>query len=177
MPNHEPSLQPVAGRAAAPSQWRRAAVCGPILAALWLATTGCNSIYHRAQKDLPVGASAQLTLYLEEARQAEALAEQAGTRLRNDLRGGVSGEALQADLDRLELAALDLQRRVLTARDVTASSSKQSALDAETEQLCLRSRAWLDYVQAARKAGPAVQVAQLDALLRSSSTTPTSTTR
>jgi hypothetical protein len=147
------------------------------VAALWLTATGCNSIYHRTQKLLPPEPGAQLTVRLDEARRAENFAAQAGTKLRDDLARGVSGETAQADLDRLELAALDLQRRTAAARDVATSNKGNPELASEIERLHLRSKAWLDYVQAARNADPAAQVARLDDLLRGPAAPATSVTR
>jgi hypothetical protein len=164
MPDHE-STGRVPRQSAVRCPRRRAAVGDLLLAALWLAASGCNSIYHRTQTVLPPEPGAQLRLRMDEARRAETLAAQTGTRLRDDLARGMSGERLQADFDRLELAAFELQRRAAAARDVAASSEAHPELAGEIERLHLRSKAWLDYVQAARQAEPAAQVRRLESLL------------
>jgi hypothetical protein len=151
---------------------------GPLLlAALWLAVAGCNSIYHRTQATLPPGPSAELRMRMDEAQQAENRAAQAGAKLRDDLVRGVSGETVQADLDRLELAAFELQRRTAAAQEVTAAAKEPPELAGEIGRLHLRSIALLDCVHAARKADRAAQVARLDELLRSPVAPATSATR
>jgi hypothetical protein len=166
MPEHESTRWAFARRGAARRHARRAVIGQWILTAVWLAATGCNSAYQRTQKVLPPEPGAQLTRRVEEARHAEKLAAQAGTRLRDDLVRGVSGETIQADMDRLEMAALELQRRTAAVRDATTSANGTQELGSEIERLQLCSKALSDYVLAARQAGPATQLAQLDDLLR-----------
>jgi hypothetical protein len=114
---------------------------------------------------------------MDEARRAESVASQAGTRLREDVARGLSGEILQADLDRLEMAAFELERRTETARDVAIASEGPSEVASEIERLHLRSAALLDFVRAARKTDPAAQVARLDLLIHGAPAPPTSVTR
>jgi hypothetical protein len=160
------SIRPLVASLSAAQRPRQRAVAGLVLlAALWLTTTGCTSIYHRTQKVLPPEPGAQLTLRLDEARRAESLTAQAGTRLRDDLARHLPGETIQADLDRLEMAALDLRRRTATARELAAVSQEHSEVAREIERLDLRSLAWLDCVKSAREAEPATRLAQLDSLL------------
>jgi hypothetical protein len=148
-----------------------------ILAALWLTATGCNSIYHRTQKELPPERGAQLSMRLQEVRRAENLTAQAGTRLHDDLARHLPGETIQADLDRLEVAALDLRRRTTTARDAAAVSKEHSEIAAEIERLDLRSQAWLDYVKSSRNSEPATRLSQLDSLLHGSAAPASSANR
>jgi hypothetical protein len=175
--DHESTDQPVARQSAARHQPRRGVVGHLIVAALWLTATGCNSIYHRVQKELPPEPGAQLTVRVEEARRAEKVAAQAGSKLRADLARRLPGEAIQADMDRLEMVALDLQRRAAAARDVAASSKGNPELASEVERLDQRSKAWLDFVQVARKSDPAAQGARLDALLHGPAAPATSAPR
>jgi hypothetical protein len=138
-----------------------------ILAAVWLSVAGCNSIYDRTQKVLPPEPGAQQTMRTEAARRAENLAAQTCTRLHEDLARGASKEIVQADLDRLEVAAFDLQRRTSEVREPGTSAKETPALTSEMERLRLRSKTLLDYVRAAREADAVTQLARLDDLLRS----------
>jgi hypothetical protein len=165
MPNVAFTRRPVARLAIAERPRRRAAVGLITLSALWLTATGCNLIYHRTQKELPPESGAQLSMRVQEARRAEKLTAQAGTRLHDDLARHLPGETIQADLDRLEVAALDLRRRTATARDAAAGSKEHSEVAAEIQRLDLRSQAWLHYVESSRNAEPATQLSQLDSLL------------
>jgi len=164
MPDHE-STGRVPRQSVIRCRWWRAAAGDLLLAALWLVASGCSSIYHRTQTVLPPEAGAQLKMRVDEARRAETLAAQAGTRLRDDFVHGSSGERLRADFDRLEMAAFDLQRLAAAARDVAATSAADPELAGEIERLQLRSKAWLDYVQTARQVEFAAQLRRLDSLL------------
>lgn len=101
-----------------------------------------------------------------EARRAESLAGQAGRKLFEHLNRGLSGEIIQADFDRLEVAAFELERRVLAARDAQARCSEPAELAGEIEQLKQRANSWQEYVQANRQADTTTQSRRLDALLR-----------
>jgi len=103
---------------------------------------------------------------LAEAKRAESSAVQAGRKLRDHLNRGLSGEIIQADFDRLELAVSDLDRRVLTSRDAQARCSAPAELAGEIERLRRRADAWRDYLQTSRRAEPGAQSEQLEALLR-----------
>ena len=177
MPDHESAGLPVGRQSAARRERRHAAICHSLLAALWVAASGCTGLYNRTRATLPPEPGAQLTMRMDEARRAESVASQAGTRLRDDVARGLSAETLQADLDRLEMAAFELERRTQTARDVAIASEGHSEMASEIERLHLRSTALLDYVRAARKTDPAAQVARLDDLLRGPPAPPTSVTR
>ena len=74
-------------------------------------------------------------------------------------------EIIQTDFDRLELLALELQRRVLAARDVIAQTEPVARLATELERLERRHTSWLHYVEANRHAVVATQVEQLDGVL------------
>lgn len=137
-----------------------------LLASLGIGGTGCNSIYQRTQATLPPGPTAELGMRVAEARRAESLAGQAGRKLFEHLNRGLSGEIIQADFDRLEVAAFELERRVLAARDAQARCSEPAELAGEIEQLKQRANSWQEYVQANRQADTTTQSRRLDALLR-----------
>lgn len=145
---------------------RLGAVAHLLLGALWLAFTGCAAVYHRTQQALPPDPAAQLTMRVEEARHAETFAAQAAAELRDDLSRHSNERTIQADLDRLELAARDLQRRTAAAWEFAASCKGHPAAVEDIDRLDLRAKAWLEYVQAARQSGPAAQAQRLANLLR-----------
>ena len=99
---------------------------------------------------------------VQEAQGVERLARQAAAKLRADLKEGVSGEIIQTDFDRLAMLALELQRRVLAARDVTEHTETGARLATELERLERRHTSWLHYVEANRHADVATQVEQLE---------------
>ena len=138
------------------------------LIALSLAATGCSSVYHRTRLKLPPGPCAQLKLRIEQARRAERFTVQAGSKLREHLHRTATGETLQTDLDRLAMAAFDLERRVMAAQDVAGVCEQQPQPAGEMELLRLRAKAWLDFIATARQADSMAQERQLDTLLRGS---------
>jgi hypothetical protein len=140
--------------------------CLLLLASVGLGGSGCNSIYHRTRATLPPEPAAELGMRVADARRAESLAGQAGRKLQEHLNRGLSGEVIQADFDRLELAAFELERRGLAARDAQKRCGEPAALAGEIEQFHRRSNSWQDYVQANRHADLATQSRRLDALLR-----------
>lgn len=164
--DRESTGRPARRQSAAGRGRRRATVGRLMLAALCAAVAGCNSIYHRSRPALSPDPCAELRLRLREARQAESAVAQAGGRLRDHLSRGVTGDAIRADLDRLEGAVLDLDRRVATARDAARACSDQAPLTSEVDRLAGRPASWLDYLHAAREAGPACQLPRLEELLR-----------
>lgn len=89
-----------------------------LTASLWLLAPAC-SLYHDAREALPASADDRLALRLKEARDAESGAIKAVRAY------GVSGTSLDADLDRVELAARDFNRSVLAADDVRTQASAQ----------------------------------------------------
>jgi hypothetical protein len=138
------------------------AACRLLLIAACTGLTGCTSIYHRALAKFPSQPCDELKMRVQEAQGGERLARQAGVKLRADLEQGMSGEIIQADFDRLEMLALELQRRVLAARDATAQTETAAPLAAEFERLQRRSASWLNYVQTSRHADVATQTEKLD---------------
>jgi hypothetical protein len=152
---------------------RHGAVGHLLLTTLWIAASGCTSVYHRTRATLPPEPGAQLAMRLDEARRAERFASQAGARLRDDLARGLSWEFVQADLDRLEMAAYELERRTQTVRETACFSEGHSEMAAELEHLNRRSTALLDYVNAVRKTDPSAHAERLDELLRSPPAPPT----
>ena len=113
--------------------------------------TGCHSIYHRARETLPPDPCAQLRLRIDEARRAEAFAAQANGKLRASLDRRLTGPTLEADVDRLEMAAFELERRVAAARDVAPLCEEQPQLAGEIERLQLQARVWQNYVNGVRR--------------------------
>lgn len=140
--------------------------CLLLLSLLCPGGTGCTSIYRRARNELPPEPVAELNLRVADAGQAERLARQAEARLRNDLQRQKPPAVTGIDFDRLEAAAFELERRVLAARDAAERCGRPTDSMAEIERLSRQARAWLDYVQANRGAGPAIQLQRLDGLLR-----------
>jgi len=137
-----------------------------VMAAVWLAGAGCTSVYERAEQAVPPDPGNRLTLRVEEARRAEGLCTQSCARLHDDLARHAPADTVSADLDRLELAGFDLQRRTTAAREAAASSNATPETSHELDHLEARSKAVLDYVRLARKAEPAAQFARLEALLQ-----------
>lgn len=164
--DRESTAWPVRRQSAVGRSRRRAAGGRLMLAALLAAVAGCNSIYHRSRPTLSPDPCAELRLRIHEARQAESAVAQAGGRLRDHLTRGVTGDALRADLDRLEGAVLDLDRRVATAREAARACPGQAPLTSEVDGLAGRSASWLDYLHAAREADPASRLPRLEELLR-----------
>ena len=128
---------------------------------------GCSSIYHRTWAKLPPQPGDELKMRVEEAQWIERLARQAAVKLRADLKSGVSVEIIQTDFDRLEMLALELQRRALAAHDVTAQTEAVARLATEFERLERKYTSWLLYVESNRQADASTQAAQLDGLLSS----------
>lgn len=102
---------------------------------------------------------------IADAQGTERLATQAGIRLRADLKSGVDGELIQADFDRVEMFALELQRRVLAARDIPGQSGVDARLDAEIERLQMCSESWLTFGATAREESVATQLRRLEEVL------------
>src|SRR2546426_9439253 len=127
--------------------------------------TGCGSIYRQTRAKLPPEPCAQLHLRVTEAQRAENLAEQTITRLRDRLTHGVSGAALETAIDRVEAAAVELERQVASARGAAAHCEGQTQLGSEIERLHRRASKLLEYVQAVRRGGNSTNARQLDDLL------------
>ena len=136
-----------------------------LLVAVCAGLTGCSCIYHRTWAKLPPQPGDELKMRVEEAQGAERLSKQAAVKLRADLKKGVSAEIIQTDFDRLEMLALELQRRVLAARDVTAQTDTVARLATELDRLECRYTSWLLFVEANRQADVSTQTEQLDSLV------------
>ena len=120
------------------------------MAGLALGSVGCQSIYQQTQALLPANPGDQLALRVEEARRAEKSADAANGKLDARLAEGLSGDAISADVDRLEAAAHDLDRRVAAARDVAARQTPPADLAAEIRRLDQRGRSLLQRVKSLR---------------------------
>jgi len=117
---------------------------------------------------LPPGSVAQLELRLDEARRAEKMAQEAGDKLRDRLAEGRRGEAIGVDVDRVEVAAFEFERRVASARDAAERCRERGRLAGELQRLERRSRELAEYVRSLHVAGPSASAARLEAFLRSS---------
>jgi hypothetical protein len=133
--------------------------------ALGMIATGCTSIYRRAQAQCPPSQSAELALRLSEAQKAEQITRQAAEILRADLKGTNRASHCETDFDRLEVAAFDLDRRVLTARDMAERCGESGAAAAEIGRLGWQAQSWLEYVQKQRTSDPALRLGALEVLL------------
>jgi hypothetical protein len=135
---------------------------------LCLIQFGCNSIYHRTWDAFSPKPGDPLKLRLDEARNADARANQAGDRLLADLKVGSSIPVVQADFDRLEAASLELERRVLIVRDEVRDNEEQTALAVEIVRLGRHAQCWQDYVRGNRQEEAAVAAQRLGLLLQDS---------
>jgi len=139
-----------------------------LMFSLALGGVGCGSIYHRSRALLPPDPFIQLELRVDEAHRAEKLAQQAGARLREGFKQGLDKEAIGLDVDRVETAAFEFERRVASAMDAAQRCKEQTRLAGELERLGLRSRDLMNYVQSLRRADPSATAALLDNYLRGS---------
>ena len=121
------------------------------LVGLAIAGSGCRSVYHRSHTRLPSDPCDQLELRLNEARQAEESAGKAGAVLMARIVSGMSGDAITTDIDRAEAAALELGRRVASARDAAIKCPGEPKLTAEIERLEQRSKELQAGVDSARR--------------------------
>jgi hypothetical protein len=137
-----------------------------LLAALLLAAPGCASIYSRTRSQLPPDSGAALALRIEEAGRAERAARQAGIKLARSLERAEPEREIGIDLDRLEVAAFDFERRARAARDAFDGCGQPSESTGEIERLNAAARRWVRFVQAARQAGPTVKLEELRDLAR-----------
>jgi hypothetical protein len=109
---------------------------------------------------------ARLKLRIAEAQQAESRAAQAAARLRDRFTQGVTGQNLEADVDRLETAAREFGRRVATVQDAAAMCNQPSELAAEMSGLQLRAEQMVETAVLIRRDGVAATLPQLNALLQ-----------
>ncbi len=141
------------------------ALCQFLLIAICAGLTGCTSIYHRTWDKFPPEADDELAMRVSEARATARLGHEAVARLSADLDREVSPETIQVDFDRIEMLALELQRHLLSARDVMPQTTPGPSLIAEMDRLQQRSESWLRFVHACRHADAATQARQIRALL------------
>jgi len=139
-----------------------------LMFSLALGGVGCGSIYHRTRALLPPDPFVQLQVRIDEAHHAEKLAQQAGTRLRDGFKQGLDEEAIGIDVDRVETAAFEFERRVASARDAAERCKEQTRFAGELERLGRRSHDLMNYVQSLRRADPSATAALLDNYLRGS---------
>ena len=151
---------------------REAMVRGGALAMLMmvlgLGGMGCSSIYHQTQAKLPAEPLGQLEFRIKEAQHAEQLAGQSITRLRNQLDHGMSGEAIEPDVDRVVTSTFEFERRVASVLDAAAHCEGQTQLAREIERLQGRSKELQEYAQTLRRGGNSINARQLDDLLHGS---------
>ena len=114
---------------------------------LVLVSVGCRSIYQQTRGRLPPDPAAQLKLRVEEAQRAEKSAVAAETRLRDRLGRGLPHEAIAADVDRVEAATLELERRVASVRDAAARCPEPVASAGEIDRLHRRAQELQHWVQ------------------------------
>ena len=126
---------------------------------------GCRSIYHETRASYPADPCARLKLRIAEAQQAESRAAQAAARLRDRFTQGVTGQNLEADVDRLETAAREFVRRVATVHDAAETFNQPSELAVEMSRLQLLAEQILETTVLLRRAGVAAVLPQLNACL------------
>lgn len=139
-----------------------------LLVVLGLSGAGCNSIYRQTRATLRPEPDAQLEFRIAEAQAAEKFAGQALAKLRERLDRGLSGEAVEPDVDRLEVSALELERQVASARDAAARCAEPTQAAQEIERLAGRARELLEQVQVVRRGGNSANARQLDDSLQGS---------
>jgi hypothetical protein len=127
----------------------RALSTGLTVLMLAFVVAGCGSIYHKHRDRYPADPQAHLEIRVKEALRAEKVAEAAANTLRTHLRQGPP-DAIPADLDRVETAALELARRVSAARDAAERCEVSEKAADELNRLTQRSRELLDEVKTAR---------------------------
>jgi hypothetical protein len=130
---------------------------------------GCSTIYRRTVEQLPPGPEAELNLRLAQATQAENLAEKAGAMLLDSLQHNRPAATIQTDFDRLEAAAIDLERRVLAAADSAGRCVDRANAASQIEALGDRARSWLGYVRANRTSDLVRQLERLQVMINSHS--------
>jgi len=146
---------------------RRRAAVSTAACLLWLVVVGscgCSSIYHQTRAQLPPEPTAELSLRLAEAREADRRLEQSGRQFLERLCQRASGS--EFSFDRLEADAHELERCLAAVVVAAARCEPPADKEAEIETLRARASVWRGYVEANRDADPAVQEQQLKELLR-----------
>jgi hypothetical protein len=148
---------------------RRRAAARTVAGLLWLVVVGscgCSSIYHQTRAQLPPERTAELSLRLAEAREADRQLETVGRELLSQLRQGSTNT--QYEFDRLQTAAHELERRAQAAAAAAQRGDAPAEQEALVEAFRIRALLWQCFVEAERAADPATQEQQLEGLLRSS---------
>lgn len=156
-PNGQCCIAPLAGRAAS---------CLLLVLVFEFGGIGCRSIYHESRASYPADPCARLRLRIAEAQHAESRAAQAAARLRDRFTQGVTGQNLEADIDRLETAAREFGRRVATVHDAAATFNQLGEQTAEMSRLQLRSKEMLETTLPIRRDGVAATLPQLKEFLQ-----------
>lgn len=113
--------------------------------------TGCRNLYSQTQSIYPADSSDRLRMRIQDAQQAERRAEQASAILHQRLAAGISGPNLKPDVDRFELAALDFQRHLASARDAAQNINHDDRTEGELARLERRATQLRKDVQIARQ--------------------------
>jgi hypothetical protein len=140
-----------------------------LMVVLGLGGVGCGSIYHETQTKLPPEPFAQLQFRIKEAQQAEQLAEESITKLRAQLKNGLSVETIKPDADRVLLATLEFERRVATVLDAAAHCEGQTQLASEIERLQGRSKELMERGESILRGGNSINGHQIEDPRRNSS--------
>ena len=137
-----------------------------LLVSLIVGGTGCTSIYHRAQSQLPPEPGAELRLRVTEAQQAAKTVNKACARLLDSLEGRKSGSVTGPDFDRLEAAAFELERRVCALRDAVKRCGEQGKEADTIDGFNRLAQSRIEYVRANRLADRTVQLRELQHLVQ-----------
>ena len=139
-----------------------------LVISLSLGGVGCGSIYHQTQAKLPPDPLGQLEFRIKEAQHAEQFAEQSITKLRGQLKNGVSSKAIEPNVDRVVASTFEFERRAASVRDAAAHCEGRTELASEIERLQGRSKELHEFAQAVRGEGNSINARQLDELLHGS---------
>jgi hypothetical protein len=99
---------------------------------------------------MPPGSCAQLALRVAESREADRQLGKALQSLTDRLNRGSSIPALSSDLDRLDMTASELNRRLLTVKDFEPACEERLKYAASLERMRERSARCVDIVRSAR---------------------------
>ena len=137
-----------------------------LMVVLGVSGLGCSSIYHQTQATLPPEPLGQLEFRIKEAQHAEQLTGQSITKLHDQLNYGVSGKAIEPDVDRVVAATFEFERRAASVQDAAAHCEGRTGFASEIERLQGRSKQLQEFVQTARQAANPINARQLDELLQ-----------
>jgi hypothetical protein len=134
------------------------------LIALCVLWCGCNSIYHQTWATMPADAEARLALRLKEARDVERGARGAARQLLPLLQQGGNTDRIRVGFDRLEKEALELERRILAARDELGTGVEVRE-NSELEALNNQARVWRQFAIENRSVNHDIAARRLELLL------------